>query len=434
MTRQEKNKRERGCIVLSVSVLKTPTPYWQIPVLTRSLRSAGWGVLSGHEFQGVRTTLISLTDFLHDYSGRGWATAWQISTHSGLSERWTRRCLQILEQMRIIKWNRGGIVAGRTMPSLFSLNKKYLCELIKYARVLKDKSKEQYNKKLVARLNSIRNSYLKSKTPVNNEQLHAELCASHSLVKKRSNPYRFTSSLHNCYSFRKLKEDRQTLKLAETNQETLRNQTTENYKTGYKQILEEALSKKEFRNEFLKREALKFTQKVKEQQQRKQQLGIPLFSEIFEQLEKQLQEQTITENTLLADKDEKMCLHEHDKTSEENEPSNFTLSPTEYDFARYSRNKEIMKMQKTYYDAVKTAGKERLVKQLDDKSLTREELDAFDGRRGGAYCAKTIHDKKTCSCYYPEPNRALCTYVTTIQKYRRHLKHKRYVEKHGLNN
>lgn len=414
---------------MSASALKTPTPYWQIPVLTRSLRSAGWGVLSGHEFQGVRTTLISLTDFLHDYSGRGWATAWQISTHSGLSERWTRRCLQILEQMHIIKWNRGGIVAGRTMPSLFSLNKKYLCELIKYARVLKDKSKEQYNKKLVARLNTIRNSYLKSKTPVSNEQLHAELCASHSLVKKRSNPYRFTSSLHNCYSFRKLRKDRQAFKAEENNQETLRNQTTENFKTGYKQIMQEAFSKKEFKDEFLKQEATKFAQKVKEQQQRKQQAGIPLFSELFEQLEEQLQEQTITitENTLLAGEDNRMCLSECDNEGKPivKEPR-FSLSPTEYEYAPYSRNKEIMQIQEAYCNAVETGKTERTVKQLDKQSLTQEELDAFNGRRGGAYCAKTIHGNKTCSCYFQEPDRKLCTYIATMEKHRRNMRFQQY--------
>jgi len=100
----------------------------------RSLSFAGWGALTGREYQGARSTLYALVDQLNHTSGAGLATVAQLSDRSGLSERWTRQRLQLLEDIGVIEWRRGAIINGTPQPSYFKILKTRLVELIFEAR------------------------------------------------------------------------------------------------------------------------------------------------------------------------------------------------------------------------------------------------------------------------------------------------------------
>lgn len=118
--------------------MSAPTAYAPLPSLLLSLRRAGWGDLTGREWQGLRSTLDGLASLLPHGSGQGWATAEQVAVSAGLSSRWVRTRLQQLEAMGVVEWRRGGIVAGKPQPSWFRIAKAVLVELIRAARPLKD--------------------------------------------------------------------------------------------------------------------------------------------------------------------------------------------------------------------------------------------------------------------------------------------------------
>ena len=179
--------------MIVATVYKTPTPYWDTTVLVRSLRSAGWGVLSDHSTKGVRNVLVALTDFTNEKTGVGKSTAFQISIHAGLSERWTRHCLHVLEDMGLLVWKRGIIACGDGYPSTFTINKKILCELIKHARTLIADVKTNYKRKVIARIEKIKTKWAKGKESKKVdydgiEQLQQELSASHSFKNKNKPP------------------------------------------------------------------------------------------------------------------------------------------------------------------------------------------------------------------------------------------------------
>lgn len=105
-------------------------------VLLNSLERAGWGNLAGPEFRGVRGVLAALTRHLDPRSAQGKATAWEIAERAGYTERWTRRCLAILEELELIEWDRGGIVDGKPVPSWFRVSKRALLILVSIARTV----------------------------------------------------------------------------------------------------------------------------------------------------------------------------------------------------------------------------------------------------------------------------------------------------------
>lgn len=99
-------------------------------VLLAALEDAGWGNLAGTEFRGVRGVLAALTRTLDPKTAQGKATAWQIAERAGYTERWTRRCLQVLEELGLIEWDRGGVVAGKPVPSRFKISIPGLRDLL----------------------------------------------------------------------------------------------------------------------------------------------------------------------------------------------------------------------------------------------------------------------------------------------------------------
>lgn len=102
--------------------------------LVRALEKAGWGPLAGRDLRGVQTVLAALARALDPKSGTGKATVDQIGQRANYSEGWTRRCLQILEELGLVTWERGGVVAGKPVPSWFRVSKKALLALVQLAR------------------------------------------------------------------------------------------------------------------------------------------------------------------------------------------------------------------------------------------------------------------------------------------------------------
>jgi DNA-binding transcriptional regulator YhcF (GntR family) len=117
---------------------RLPSPHTPLHELIPSLQRASWGDLDGREFQGLRTTLQALVASVNWRSAEGLATTNQIADRAGLTPRWTRRCLALLEDMGLITWRRGCVVEGKARPSWFRVNKKVLVALIDKARPLRE--------------------------------------------------------------------------------------------------------------------------------------------------------------------------------------------------------------------------------------------------------------------------------------------------------
>lgn len=148
-----------------------------LPSLMTSLSRAGWGDLAGREWQGVRTTLAALVAQLPHRSGEGLTTAEQIATSAGLSVRWVRRCLHVLEDLGLILWRRGGVQSGKPAPSHIRVVKKVLVDLIRAARPLKDAADAARRAATTARLAMLRRLYVGPQAR-NRRSAHVALSAS----------------------------------------------------------------------------------------------------------------------------------------------------------------------------------------------------------------------------------------------------------------
>ena len=149
-----------------------------LPTLLRRWARAGWGDLRGREWQGVRSTLSALASRLPDKSAAGLITVWDLSQAAGLSERWTRRCLTLLEDIGIITWHRGGLIAGRPCPSYIRVIKKSIVALILEARGIHATREAQHNATTAERLRPWRGKTFKSLRTSPRRSVHAELNAS----------------------------------------------------------------------------------------------------------------------------------------------------------------------------------------------------------------------------------------------------------------
>jgi len=114
--------------------MSTPTAYWPLPSLLRSLARAGWGTLAAPEHRGLRGLLRGLSDVIDDRSAVGETTAPQLADVTGYSDRWVRDRLTELERIGLVEWHRGGIVGGKPQPSVVKVIKARLVELIHAAR------------------------------------------------------------------------------------------------------------------------------------------------------------------------------------------------------------------------------------------------------------------------------------------------------------
>lgn len=114
--------------------MRTLSSRWQTRDLITALARAGWGPLADREVAGARSVLQALVACLDYHSGQGLTTAAQVADTAGLSERWTRTRLALLEDAGLITWNRGGVVHGKPQPSFIRIVKTALVDLIKGAR------------------------------------------------------------------------------------------------------------------------------------------------------------------------------------------------------------------------------------------------------------------------------------------------------------
>lgn len=116
----------------------TVTAGWPLPKLLAALARAGWADLDTGAAQGIRSTLRALSDLLPHGSALGQVTTNQVADAAGLSARWTARCLRYLEEVGLITWTRGMLLAGVPTPGVIKVNKKILALLIRKARGLMD--------------------------------------------------------------------------------------------------------------------------------------------------------------------------------------------------------------------------------------------------------------------------------------------------------
>lgn len=131
-------------------------PYAPTPALLTSLQRAGWGDLAGREWQGVRTTLHALVARLPYGSGQGFTTVEQVAASAGLSRRWVARCMDLLEQLGVIEWTRGGVYKGEPRPSWVRIVKRTLIDLIKAARPLRTLAEREHAATTRARISHLR--------------------------------------------------------------------------------------------------------------------------------------------------------------------------------------------------------------------------------------------------------------------------------------
>lgn len=170
-----------------------PNASWPLPALLRSLRKAGWGILAGYEYQAVRGTLLGLADCLPDLSARGQATVLQIQASAGVSERWIRRCLNVLEDLGVIEWTRGTIIAGSPTPSYFTISKRALVHLILIARDELTRRLREHKQKYLARLQQLRKQTL-PRYRKENPGSRAELSTSLTTSKEGESPFKVSDS------------------------------------------------------------------------------------------------------------------------------------------------------------------------------------------------------------------------------------------------
>jgi len=151
------------------------TAYAPTDVLVSSLARSGWGDLTGREHQGMRSTLRALVDRLDYRTGEGEATVAQIADTAGLSERWVRRCLGLLEDAGLIRWDRGGVLAGKPQPSAFRIVKSAIVAMIRGARPVLAAIRARRAQATAARLAGL--AFVRPRVRRKRRSIHAELSA-----------------------------------------------------------------------------------------------------------------------------------------------------------------------------------------------------------------------------------------------------------------
>jgi hypothetical protein len=154
-----------------------PTARWETRDLMTSLANAGWGDLAGRAMQGVRSTLHGLVATLPYGSGAGKATAYDIAMRTGLSLKWTTRCLHLLEDLGIIEWTRGGITIDsasqrKGLPGWFRIVKRQLVALVLAARPVNDEKIAAYRAETLKRIHEIKTRYSRTRLKNQNRRSH----------------------------------------------------------------------------------------------------------------------------------------------------------------------------------------------------------------------------------------------------------------------
>lgn len=155
------------------------SPWQSVPVLVRMLARAEWGPMAGPQLRGVRATLRALADALADlkadYKGYGIVTAQQVANRSGYTIRWTRECLQFLEDAGLLQWERGGVIDGEPRPGHMRIVKAHLAEFVNLARPLHDEADKRRRDETTRRLRRLWSKRVPGKRSSRSD--HAEVTA-----------------------------------------------------------------------------------------------------------------------------------------------------------------------------------------------------------------------------------------------------------------
>lgn len=155
------------------------SPWQSVPVLVRMLARAEWGPMAGPQLRGVRATLRALADALADlkadYKGYGIVTAQQVANRSGYTIRWTRECLQFLEDAGLLQWERGGVIDGEPRPGYMRIVKAHLAEFVNLARPLHDEADKRRRDETTRRLRRLWSRRVPGKRSSRSD--HAEVTA-----------------------------------------------------------------------------------------------------------------------------------------------------------------------------------------------------------------------------------------------------------------
>lgn len=171
--------------------MSTPSAAWPVDALVGALGRSGWGVeLDGRAGQGVRSALRALVDLLPHGSAAGKVTVDQVADVAGLSSRWTRRCMHVLEDLGILTWTRGHIERGRPRPGYVMLCKRRIAELVNNLRrgtrmTDRRKSRDAATRDRLAKLG---NRTIRPRQRRNPLSVHAELSAHPSLHREETGP------------------------------------------------------------------------------------------------------------------------------------------------------------------------------------------------------------------------------------------------------
>ena len=125
---------------------------WPTRDLVGALSRAGWGVLDGRPMGGARGVLRALVDLLPYGSGEGSASVAQVADLAGLSTKWTRHCLRVLEGMGVIRHQIGHVKHGRPTPGRVMIVKRALVQILRHAQARIDARREQRRGDTRARL------------------------------------------------------------------------------------------------------------------------------------------------------------------------------------------------------------------------------------------------------------------------------------------
>ena len=137
-----------------------------------------WGVLDGRSMRGVRDVLRVLCHAQH--SRAVVITGRQLAKRVGLSERWTRRCLHVLEALGIVRWTRGHIEQGRPRPGWITVRAGRLAQVVRHAREQAATDRAEHRRSTGHRIRTtVRNHTLWPRKKRHNPlSVHAELSAS----------------------------------------------------------------------------------------------------------------------------------------------------------------------------------------------------------------------------------------------------------------
>lgn len=136
-----------------------PTAAWSLPSLVNALGRGGWGALDGRAGQGVRSVMHALVALLPHKSAEGTLTAAQVADAAGLSLRWVRDRLQLLEAAGLVTWSRGFIDRGKPKPGRIRVNKRLLAQLVRDQRPAMDARRQLRREQFAERLKGIRNPH-----------------------------------------------------------------------------------------------------------------------------------------------------------------------------------------------------------------------------------------------------------------------------------